>query len=179
MENNKGLIFSIITNILALLCSLFYVALGIAYIYQFNWAMNQDGEGYGFLVLIMLFGLPLLIVWFVIPIFRLVMIICPIVASVRYKMGKKIKGLKAVVLALHTFDLAVTFFISSICIIITDIMVSDTWIYLTGSDKSITPPITIVAVLALVLAYLFKYVVHVIAIILLIDFKSLKTKRER
>lgn len=176
MDTKKGLVFTIITNAIALLCSLFYVAIGIAYIYQFSWAMNQDGDGYGFLVLIMLFGLPLLIVWFAFPILRLVMVICPIVASVRYKMGKKIKGIKAVVLVLQTFDLAATFFTSEISLLITALLVSNTWSYLTNSNNFETPPITIVTLIALVLAYLIKYVVQIISIILLIDFKSLKKK---
>lgn len=108
----KRVRFALIINIVSVVTSLLYVILSLAYfIAMTSMANGNEYEVLGFIF--GLIGLPVVLVFMVIPIFRIIILICTIFLNKKIITGKKATGLRVSTGIMQILDAIASFIIFS------------------------------------------------------------------
>ncbi len=109
----KKVKFTNIVNIISVITSLLYVLLSVAYFVAMGNTLINGNE-YEMLGFIFgLIGLPIVIVFMIIPVFRIIILILTINAGKKIKTGEKTTGLRISAGIMQTLDAVVSFIVFS------------------------------------------------------------------
>ena len=127
-SDKKRLKFTLIINIIAVVTSLLYVALSFAYFMAMvSMANGNEYEILGFIF--GLIGLPVVLIFMIIPVFRIIILICTVNIKKKIMTGKNTSGLRVTTGIMQIIDAVASFailsFTSSVAVMLsTDLLQS-------------------------------------------------------